>query len=381
MKQTCENYCIELIRAVMQEQPVPEIPEGVTLQALFTFAKRHSVEALVYHGLEQLDMDEEDPVWQNWCNRAQMILTQSIVQLTDRDTIFEALTAEGIELLPVKGCWLKEEYPEIDYRQMGDLDMLIHKKDLDIIEHKMLELGYSINEEIGKSMHVSYQKPPYTEVEMHVTLLPWDEPRNVYYQNIWEKAKNVSGIKHLKRLCAEDEYIYYILHMQRHAQDAGIGIKAFLDSVVYRNIYPDMNRIYIEQELKSVEAWEFTRQVERLADCWFVTGEEVPVELLELAENAMMDGVYGTEEKMIQRRLQKLEQKYKNPLVRKIAYWLSRVFLPRKEMECWYPVLEKLPVLLPVCWIIRLVSACIRKPDMLLRQIKLSANKKGKDND
>ena len=78
MKQICENYCIELIRAVMQEQPVPEIPEGVTLQALFTFAKRHSVEALVYHGLEQLDMDEEDPVWQNWCNRAQMILTQSM---------------------------------------------------------------------------------------------------------------------------------------------------------------------------------------------------------------------------------------------------------------------------------------------------------------
>ena len=125
MKQTCENYCIALIRAVMQEQPVPEIPEGVTLQALVTFAKRHSVEALVYHGLEQLDMDEEDPVWQNWCNRAQMILTQSIVQLTDRDTIFEALTSEGIDLLPIKGCWLKEQYPEIDYRQMSDLDMFI----------------------------------------------------------------------------------------------------------------------------------------------------------------------------------------------------------------------------------------------------------------
>ena len=379
MKQTCENYCIELIRAVMQEQPVPEIPEGVTLQALFTFAKRHSVEALVYHGLERLDMDEEDPVWQNWCNRAQMILTQSIVQLADRDTIFGVLKSEGIDLLPVKGCWLKEEYPEIDYRQMGDLDILIRKRDRDRIHKKMQELGYEMDAHISRSVHVSYSKKPYTEVEMHLSLLHWEDSRHSYYDDVWERAKAVEGMEHLYRLSPEDEYIYFILHLQKHVQDAGIGIKAFLDSVVYRQSYPEMDTTYLQCELEKLGVWKLTKQVETLADCWFVTGDEVPLELQTLARNAFTDGVYGTEERMMQQRLQKFEEKYKNPVIRSIAYWSSRIFLPRKEMECWYPILEKIPALLPFCWATRLVMTCIRKPRALLRYTKI-ALKKGDSN-
>lgn len=377
MKQTCEKYCIDLIRAVMQEQPIPEIPEGVTLQALFTFAKRHSVEALIFHGLEQLDMDEEDPVWQNWCNRAQMILTQSIVQLADRDLIIDELTSEGIELLPVKGCWVKELYPEIDYRQMSDLDMLIRKEDCDKIHAKMLELGYSVNEEIGRAIHISYMKKPYMEVELHKRLLPWDDPHHKYYDNIWEKAVAVAENAHLYQLKAEDEYIYYILHMYRHVVDAGVGIRMFLDSVVYRNAYPDMDRDYLKKELKELDVWKFTQQVETLADCWFLTGEEIPSELLSLAENALTDGIYGTEERMIQKRMETLEKKYKNPLIRTIAYWSSRIFLSREEMECWYPWLENLPWLLPVCWCMRLIEAVLKKPKTLLRQMKMT-HKEGK---
>lgn len=380
MKQICEKYCIDLIRAVMQETEIPAFPEGLSLQSLYEFAKKHSVEALVFHGLEQLDMEEENPIWQNWCNRAQMLLTQSIVQLTDRDLLFEELTAEGIDLLPVKGCWLKEDYPEIDYRQMGDLDMLIRKADREKIHGKMVELGYAVDEHIGKSVHISYAKPPYTEVEMHFTLLPWDDPRHTYYEHVWEKAECVDGNVYLHRLTAEDEYIYYILHLQKHAMDAGIGIKAFLDSVVYRKCYPKMNRNYLRKELQLLNAWEFTKQVEKLADCWFDTGEELPKEVERLAANALEDGVFGTEQRMMENRLQKLEEKYKNPLVRSVAYWLSRLFLPREEMECWYPILEKYPFLLPFCWGMRLVMACIRKPKMLLRQMFIGS-KGGKKND
>ena len=379
MKQICENYCIELIRAVMQEQPVPEIPEGVTLQALFTFAKRHSVEALVYHGLEQLDMDEEDPVWQNWCNRAQMILTQSIVQLTDRDTIFEALTSEGIDLLPIKGCWLKEQYPEIDYRQMSDLDMFIRKEDRASVCNKMKELGYESVALTNKAVHDSYKKPPYTEVEMHFTLLKLEDSRHSYYDNIWEKAKPVDGMEHLYRMPVEDEYIYYILHLEKHVLDAGIGIKAVLDSFMHRTCYADMDRDYLQNELEKLNVWELTKQIEMLADCWFVIGEDIPEELKELAGHILSDGAYGTEERMLEQRLKKLEERYKNPVIRHIVYWSSRTFLPREEMECIYPILEKVPVLLPFCWIARLVMTCIRKPKTLLRQVKL-AGKKGESN-
>jgi len=372
MKQVCEKYCIDLIRAQMQGKSIPELPKSIALQALFEFAKKHSVEALVFHGLEQLDVDENDPVWQNWCNRAQMLLAQSIVQLADRDTIIEELTSEGIELLPIKGSWLKEQYPEIDYRQMSDLDILIRKEDRKRIDGKMRELGYHTDEITTRSNHVGYIKPPYTEVEMHLTLLPRSDPRHTYYDHVWKKVVAVEGRPYLYRLRAEDEYIYYILHLQKHVSDAGTGIRSFLDSVVYRSNYPVMDREYLQKEFEKLGVREFVQQVETLADCWFATGKDVPKDLLSFAKNILADGVYGSEERMIQNRLQVFRDKYKNPRLRKMVYFSSRIFLPRVEMEPLYPILERIPVLLPIFWIIRLASYCIQRPKTLLRYIRLA---------
>ena len=68
MNNICSAYCIHLIRAVMQEHEVPEKPEHISLQELYAFAKLHNVEALVYHGLCQTNVDVSDPVWQKWEN-------------------------------------------------------------------------------------------------------------------------------------------------------------------------------------------------------------------------------------------------------------------------------------------------------------------------
>lgn len=156
----CAQYCIDVIRSVMQEKEVPAIPDGVTLQELFAYSKLHSVEALVFNGLSQLEVDETDPVWMYWANRAEMILTQSIVQLADRDIVFAALTEAGMDVLPVKGSWLKEQYPQIDFRQMSDLDMLVHREDRERAREIMFQLGYE-EEQVLSPHHDGYEKKPY----------------------------------------------------------------------------------------------------------------------------------------------------------------------------------------------------------------------------
>ena len=168
---TCARYCVDVIRAVMAEQEIPELPEGLSLQQLFDFSRMHSVEAMVCQGISQLEPEDEDPVWQNWCNRAQMLLTQSIVQLADRDEVFAALTEAGLDILPVKGSWLKEQYPQIHYRQMSDLDMLIRREDRETARRTMLALGYSEEKEEAAAHHDGYGKKPYTAIELHLQLL------------------------------------------------------------------------------------------------------------------------------------------------------------------------------------------------------------------
>ena len=364
----CAAYVIDLIRAVMQETEIPEKPESLSLQELYGFAKLHNVEALLYHGLCQTHVDLSDPVWQNWENRAGMLLAQGIVQLAERDELFSALTAAGIPLLPFKGCWLKEMYPNMEYRQMADLDMLIPREHAQAAKKLMLSLGYQTETFEDAPHHAGYLKPPYTEVELHVTMMEEDIP---YYHDVWNRVVSVKEYPCLYRLTAEDEYIFYIVHLNKHLEEAGIGIRSVLDSVVYRDAWPSLDRQYLQQELQKLGLWQRTLDIEAIADCWFKTGRSVPEELSSMAEFMISAGSYGKLENRSRQRMKKLEEKYRNPILRGLIYWFIRFFRPLKEMQQSYPVLKRLPVLLPVFWIYRAVMKFIRNPQKNLRHIAL----------
>ena len=368
------QYCVDLIRCLLQEKEIPQLPDTVSLQQLFEFSKMHNVEAMVFHGLEQLDMDTSDPVWQNWQNRSAMILTQSIVQLAERDMLFSALTEAGIKLLPVKGCWMKELYPDIDYRQMSDLDMLIPADKAQEAKKLMLELGYSTEAFEDSPCHAGYLKPPYTEVELHVALLEEDKG---YYDHVWDRAVPVAGYSGLYRLSVEDAYIFYMLHLNKHLKDAGTGIRSVLDSAVYRKAYPDMDCSYIQQEFKKLGLQDTAQRIESLADRWFVSGEAVPEDMEELAQYILTAGSYGTISNRSRQRLEKLQEKYKNPVLRGVVYWIIRTCRPLKEMQQSYPVLHKLPVLLPFFWLYRAAMKFARHPKEIWHHVML-VFKKGK---
>ena len=367
------KYCLDVIRAVMQQREVPPLPEGLALESLYSFARLHNVEAMLYHGLCQLEMDESNPLWQNWENRAAMLLAQGVVQLSDRDMLFDTLTSAGIPLLPVKGCWLKELYPSMELRQMVDLDMLIPEEKAQEAKKIMLSLGYTTDAFDDAVNHAGYLKPPYTEVELHTSLLQRD---NGYYDDIWSRANRVEGYPCLYRLTPEDEYIFYLRHLNRHFEDGGSGLRSILDSVVYRDAYPDMDRAYLERELRSLNLWEMTQQVESLADCWFKTGDEIPGELTALAEAVITAGSYGTIENVSRNRMEKLETKYKNPVIRGMVYWIDRICRPMDEMARSYPILKKIPVLLPVFWIVRAVMKFGKHPKAIWHHVTVVFGKR-----
>ncbi|MBQ3010894.1 MAG: nucleotidyltransferase family protein, partial [Oscillospiraceae bacterium] len=365
----CADYCIAVIRAVMREREVPAMPQDISLQELFDFAKMHSVEALVYHGLCELELNTDDSVWMDWEKRANMLLTQSIVQLAERDILFEALPAAGVRLLPVKGCWLKEQYPDIDYRQMSDLDMLIHPEDAEKAEAVMLELGYE-KEEGGAENHDGYSKPPYMGVELHLSLLPEEYDFEGYYDTVWERAVSVEGYPAVYRLKPEDEYIFYLLHLRKHVLFAGTGIKSYLDSAVYRMIYPNMDDAYLLREYEKLGLTEFVSRVEALADCWFVSGVAVPQSLENMANNVLCAGTYGTETQREILTKRGFWTRYRNPTVGKLMYLLSCLFLPLEAMQELYPVLKKVSVLLPVMWIWRPVAKMFTDPKALKNRVQ-----------
>lgn len=370
----CADYCISVIRAVMQETAADPIPEGLTLEEIYEFAQLHNVEALLYYGLCQLDPDFTTDLWKHWENRVCMLLTQGVVQLADRDELFTVLTDAGIPLLPVKGSWLKEQYPNMEYRQMADLDMLIPRDRAEEAKKIMLSLGYETEAFEDAPNHAGYLKPPYTEVELHISLLI--EDKEGYYDDVWDRVHPVEGYPCLYRFSPEDEYIFYILHQNKHLEDTGIGIRSFLDSVVMRSVYPDMDRDYLHRELSSLGLWETARKIEELADHWFVTGQPLPEELQDMADYTLSAGSYGNIDNRSRKRMEKLKEKYKNPVILAIAYWIIRICRPYDEMCHSYPILKKLPFLLPVYWIIRACMKFAHHPKDIWHHVKLVFTKR-----
>lgn len=374
MTQTAD-YTISLIRAVMQEQPVPPIPEGISLKELFDFSRSHAVESLVFRGLAPLLSHCEDPVWQLWENRANLLLAQSIVQLQERDELIQALTQKSIDVLPVKGCWLKELYPDLGDRQMSDLDMLIHPEDAPSAEGILLSMGYQ-REEVSFH-HTAYRKPPYTAVELHISLLPETDAHFGYYQNIWDKAVSVEEVPGLYRLRPEDEYLYYLVHLSKHLSEGGSGIRSILDNSVYARCFPSLDRAYLEGELKMLGLAELAQQVQSLSRCWFETGQALPESLRPLALAVCTAGTYGTLEQRTRSRMERLRQQYPNPVLRFFAYCLPRFFRPLSEMKRRYPVLEKAPILLPVFWVVRMVSMMLRNEKSFWQHLRSLLGKGG----
>ncbi len=353
MTQTAD-YVIALIRALLREEPVPPIPAGISLGELYDFSRSHCIEALTWRGLAPLLPHCGDPVRQGWENRVNQLLAQSIVQLQERDDLIAALTQALIDVLPVKGCWLKERYPDLNDRQMSDLDMLIRPEDAALAEQTMLAMGYQREEVL--SHHTTYLKPPYTAVELHVALLPEFDEHFGYYQNIWKKAMPADRTPRLYRLKPEDEYLYYIVHLSKHLSEGGSGIRSILDQRIYEHCFPDMDRDYLEKELESLGLSELERQVQALSRCWFETGQALPEHLLPLAQAVCTAGSYGSLQTRTRNRLERLSKRYPNPVVRFFAYCLPRFFRPLPEMKRRYPILRKAPFLLPVFWVVRIVS-------------------------
>ena len=371
------DYTICLIRSAMQETPAPAIPEGITVKALFDFSRTHSLEALVGRALSPLLAGSSEAVWQQWRSRMDLLLSQSIIQLQERDDLIRLLTEAGICLMPIKGCWLKELYPDINDRQMCDLDMLIHPEDAAAAEAVLLQAGY--RREDTCLHHISYFKPPNTALELHTRLLSPEEVHSGYFEDPWEKAEPVPGFPRLFRLRAEDEYLFYLVHLYKHLYNGGTGIRSILDQFIFSRSFPNMDREYLEQELNTLGLAELARQVQTLSRCWFETGGKIPESLQPLAQILFRAGTYGNPEVQASYRMEQVRKKHRNPVIRVLAYCLPRIFCPLSVMQRSYPILNRLPVLLPVFWVVRIFAIMLAGGRNFWRYLWLIVREGGRD--
>lgn len=253
---------------------------------------------------------------------------------------------EGIYIIPLKGIVVRDYYPDPSFREMGDLDIL-YEGSISSVKKVMKQLGN--NKFVAGMKHDHYMFENGVHIEMHRELVDAITDYNSYYKNIWDKSISSEGSKFIRKLTIDDQYIFVFIHMKEHLAHQEFMFKMAMD-IFLLNKSGVLNRTYIEEELRKIDLYTFEQNFLTVVNAWF-NNEVVPEELRDLSELLI-----NFQQISIQ---QHVEQDAYASGGNKYVYFKQRFFPALEQMESYYGWLKKAPVLLPVAWGMRIVSAAL----------------------
>ena len=354
---TVYEYTIDLISDVINERNISEKPEELEFRDLFDFARFHKLENMCFAGVSQLHKKPDDVLMKQWFMQCGVNLAQEEAQEKEKKRLTDALRKEGIRFLPLKGWFLRDMYPQKDYRFMSDLDILIDRGNQGKAMGLMHRLGYAGG--LGDSgFEDAYTLKPYLHVELHYDLVSMEHMNwYEYYRSIWDKAIPKDSCEHY--LNWDDYFIYMVINFKKDYVGKGTGIRSVLDFYVFMEKHGnDLDFGYIRRELTKLDAWELTVDVLNQAECWFnpARSQESSAEKTDLNSAGRMeaklirDGIYGSSGTFVESRYSRFADRISFAPARKALFLIWRAFPGMKEMKLRYPVLKRMPFLLPFCW-------------------------------
>ncbi|MGM9637562.1 MAG: nucleotidyltransferase family protein [Eubacteriales bacterium] len=379
------------LRSALLDRTPEEKPDRFTFECLYEFSKFHGVANLAFYSVVKLSDKPEAQLYAKWQKQCLTNAVKVENQLAERDRIIGVITSAGIDLLPLKGCRLIEMYPQPDYRMMADLDMLIDETQAAKVREIMVGLGYTV-ERFGTYHDDAYTKPPYVEVEIHRHIASFDVGKSAseleqkmfdYTEGIWDRVIKVPDHPHLYELSVTEYFIEMVLHFAKHALiSGGSGIRSIMDFAVFLSKYRDqVDFEECSRVMEKIGLTDFLNLTLRLTDVWFGKGadtDSMDEELSTFAYTICISGTYGTSELEYENTIRAKIEKGGNRKTAKRCYIWTRIFPPCYKMQYSFPILCKLPILLPFCWIIRLVKAVICKRDKVGYEINRLREEKDK---
>lgn len=313
-----------------------------------SIARSQNVEGIIYKQTKVKDL------------RAQYYNTLALYyQRTEvANYIGELFTKNQVDYFYVKGQGISSLYPEPYLRTMGDIDIVIHEKDMTIAMEVLRDAGF-IPDEYNE---ISNTEKIFTKdgilVEVHHALLygskDTDETVNDdilnYFDNCWEYISN-------HNLDVSYHFLYVLVHLRKHLMNKGIGIRPFIDLAILSNRKLDWD--YLIDSLKELQLLEFAQIVSGLIFRWWGIRSPLTIAItndfyLDATDEILNAGVYGKENTEVKRRAT-------NQLIsgsNRIKVALELVFPSYKMMtkSDKYCGLIGKPMLLPIYWVYRWFS-------------------------
>ena len=338
-----------LLSNEMADMPLrEEIKETINdelLLKLYKLSKSHDLAHLVGDALDKNDLFPVDSkVRKSFIQERNMAVYRYEQIHYELQEICRVLEENKIKHIPLKGSVIRKYYPAPWMRTSCDIDILIHKEDLDnAIAVLSAELKYK--HEYGCFHDESLYSEGGVHLELHHTLLEdaYNPNAAQILENVWADATPKSGYNYLLELSNEMFYFYHIVHMAKHFINGGCGIKPFLDIIVIENNMC-LNPVKCNELLNKGNLLKFSDNAKKLANVWFKGAERDEMANC-LEEYVLHGGVYGTlKNKVVAQQAQRGG---------KFRYALTRIFQPYEQLKQAYPIIKKHKWLMPFYQVVR----------------------------
>lgn len=303
------------------------------LSRLYALADKHDLAHLAGDALYKHQLLPKGSAAAARFQQAQVIALYRYTQMEhERKGIYRIFEEEKIPFVPLKGIIIRPLYPEPHLRTSCDIDILVHKEDLDrAVAALKRHLGYRLPEDAETFHDISLFSPSGVHLELHFTIEN-DQPFiDRLLSQVWEYCAPVAEGSFEYRQSNEFFMFHQVAHMVSHFLNGGCGIRPVADLALLRR-----RMTYDEATVVGMcdvcDIGIFYGHIKRLCDVWF--GEAKQDTVTEKMQNFILHGgVYGNSDNSLSiKRSRKKSQG---------AYLLSRIFMPYRLLKTKYPVLKR----------------------------------------
>lgn len=340
---TLQDILIQILRFELnQTEPDASVKEQLTpevLHSLYSLSKQHDSAHIVADFLYRQGLLTNDEISEKYNKQAMISVYRYERMKYAYEQICNTFDEASIPYIPLKGSVIRPYYPKESMRTSCDIDILVKEKDLESAIEALTRKDFRCGE---INYHdVSLWTPNNVHLELHFSIQENIDTLDAVLKDAWLYAILAKGGCYA---FTEEFFVFHMFaHMSYHFLSGGCGMKALADVWVMEH---KMGIQYecARQLLEKAGIYRFAMEISRLVDVCF-SGKEKDDFSEILLSYIIGGGVYGT----VQNKIAVEKSETKNTFL----YALQRLFLPYKSMITLYPMLKRLPFLLPICWIAR----------------------------
>lgn len=215
-------------------------------------------------------------LYDQWKKRLFFTAVEQLRRTQCLKRIIDVLNSAHLPFIVIKGPAIARFYHRPEYRIMGDLDILVEDKYIQLAQQTIDSMGYTlIKNEKNHPFHFEYYKQMDLPIELHYSLyspgLLGKKKTDDLYDHIWRHRKSISfnSIEFFV-MTEEDELINQILHYVRHMIHQGAKMKNIYDmALIIQHCGKELDWIYIRSEMENLQILKFATVIFTICNTFF----------------------------------------------------------------------------------------------------------------